>query len=56
MSKHWIVLVVGIIAASLGFLDAPIYGGRDWSKLAIFLALVARIVQADLHNKAQKQE
>lgn len=57
---HWIVLIAGIIALSLGFISGIDYyvGGQRselFFPLAIFLAIVARIVQADIHHKSQKQ-
>lgn len=54
MAAHWIVLVVGIITASIVFMDM-VHPMQQGVQFAIFLALVARIVQADLHHKSQKQ-
>jgi Mn2+/Fe2+ NRAMP family transporter len=57
MGNHWIVLVVGIIVASIGFMSHVFNRYETYERgiglllLAIFLAIVARIVQADIHNK-----
>lgn len=49
---HWIVLVVAIIVASIGFFSLiGLSFGTGLIELAIFLAIVARIVQADMHQK-----
>lgn len=57
MSNHWIVLIAGIIVASIGFMSYvfnrydPYERGIGLLLLSIFLAIVARIAQADIHNK-----
>ncbi len=57
MGTHWIVLIVAIIVASIGLLSlSGITSGLGWLVLAIFLALIAQVVQADIHHKSQKQE
>lgn len=57
MGTHWIVVIVAIIVASIGLLSLSGFtSGLGWLVLAIFLALIAQVVQADLHHKSQKQE